>query len=472
MNIQKKLSLVMPVYNTAEYLEKCIRSVLDQTYRNLELICVDDGSTDGSGEIVDRLAAEDNRIVVIHQKNAGESAARNVGLRKASGDYWSFIDCDDWLEPDMYEQLISSLEENSADIACGSWFEEFPEDPIEVKCLDTPKDVFDWQQLMYYIYKRDRYRAFGFLWDKVYRKEMFFDENGEMFLFDERMKLGADITYLAQLGTNAKTVTYVDRAFYHYRQRATSGSFSKNIKDRIGALIAYERTIQLLEEKGAWQETIDYAKRFLGYHCILIGEAAIEVGDYDGLKEVREYMKRYHDDYCRMNAEYPERIAQFERIMGEPQLKKIKIYLDNCCFNRPYDDQTQLTIYLEAMAKLAVQEEIRSGKTDLATSYILLTENAANPFATKRNDIKHFIEKYTHTYVSEACELKVKEKARDIMKKGVKLMDACHVACAIISGADYFLSTDKRLLKYQTNDIRIVNPITYLFETKSDEDQQ
>lgn len=298
-------------------MEQCIRSALDQTWRNIELICVDDGSTDGSGEIVDRLAREDPRIVALHQRNAGESAARNAALEKATGEYWGFLDCDDWLETDMYESLISSLEEHKADIACGSWFEEFPERPVAVMCLDRPKEVFDWQQLMYYIYKRDRYRAFGFLWDKVYRRELFFDENGEMFRFDEDMKLGADILYLAQLGTNAKTVSYVDRPFYHYRQRESSGSFSRNVKDRLGAIEAYERTIALLREKGAWTETIDYAKRFLGYHCILIGRTALEQGDTEGLKIVQGYMQKYHEDYCRMNESYPERVEEFERLMRQ-----------------------------------------------------------------------------------------------------------------------------------------------------------
>lgn len=311
----KKLSIIMPIYNTVDYLEKSIRSVLDQTYGDLELICVDDGSTDGSESIVDKLAQEDERIIVVHQQNAGESAARNVGLRLATGEYWGFIDCDDWLESDMYEVLIDSLESNEADIACGSWYEEFPVNPVEVKCLDKPKEVFDWQQLMYYIYKRDRYRAFGYMWDKVYKKEMFFDERGDMFLFDEDMKLGADILYLAQLCTNARKAVFVDRAFYHYRQRSTSGTFSKNVKNRMGALESYERTIRLLEDKGAWKETIDYAKRFLGYHCILIGNTAILVGDREGLKKIQEYMKKYHGDYCRMNAEYPDRINQFELIM-------------------------------------------------------------------------------------------------------------------------------------------------------------
>ena len=315
VNEMKKISIVMPVYNTADYLEKCIRSVLNQTYTNIELICVDDGSSDGSEKIVDEIAKEDSRIVVVHQENAGESAARNVGLRLSTGEYMGFIDCDDWLEPDMYETLVKAMENNDADIACGSWFEEFPDNPIEVRCLDEPKHVFDWQQLMFYIYKRDRYRAFGYMWDKIYRREMLYDSDGELFLFDEKMILGADILYLAQLCTNANKVVYVDKAFYHYRQRSSSGTFSKNVKNRMGALEAYERTIRLLESKGAWQETIDYAKRFLGYHCILIGETAISVEDADGLQVVQEYMKRYHDDYCRMNAEYPDRIEQFEEIM-------------------------------------------------------------------------------------------------------------------------------------------------------------
>lgn len=316
MNNEKRLSLIIPVYNTVDYLEKCIRSAMDQTYRNMEIICIDDGSSDGSEDIVDRLAVEDSRIVAVHQKNAGESAARNAGLRLATGDYIGFMDCDDWIEPDMYETLISSLEKNQCDIACGGWFEEFPDKTIEVLCIDkVEKEVFDWQQLMLYIYKRDRYRAFGYMWDKVYKKEVVADDSGALILFDESMKLGADIIYLAKLGTNAKAVSYVDRAFYHYRQRKTSGTFSKNVKNRMGAIEAYEQTIDLLMKNRAWQETIDYAKRFLGYHCILIGETAIEIGDKEGLKLVQQYMMKYQDDYCRMNNSYPERIKLFNAIM-------------------------------------------------------------------------------------------------------------------------------------------------------------
>ena len=147
-------------------------------------------------------------------------------------------------------------------------------------------------------------------------------------------------------------------------------------------------------------------------------------------------------------------------------MKKTKIYLDNCCFNRPYDDQSQLTVSMEALAKLSIQQDIRNNNADLVTSYILVAENTANRFEEKRKDIQKFIDKYTNTYVSEKSADMVKNIAIDIMNTGIKLMDACHVACAIIAGCDYFISTDKRLLKYQSDRIKIVNPISYVLETE------
>lgn len=140
------------------------------------------------------------------------------------------------------------------------------------------------------------------------------------------------------------------------------------------------------------------------------------------------------------------------------------IYPDNCCYNRPYDDQSQLRINLEALAKLDIQQQIRRGTLALASSYILVAENAANRFASKRQDIQDFIDRYTHTYVSEESDAKVKELAREIMNTGVKLMDACHVACAILGRCDCFITTDKRLLKYQSERIKMMNPVAFIME--------
>ena len=114
-----KISVVIPIYNVEKYIERCIDSVLNQTYMNLEIILVDDGSPDRCGEICDNYAQIDKRIRVIHKENGGLSSARNAGLRIATGDYISFVDSDDWIEPHMYETLLKNAINYKAQISSG-----------------------------------------------------------------------------------------------------------------------------------------------------------------------------------------------------------------------------------------------------------------------------------------------------------------------------------------------------------------
>lgn len=111
------ISVIVPVYNIKEYLERCVRSIMRQTYSNLEILLVDDGSTDGSGEICEKLAKEDARIRVFHKENGGSSSARNLGIREARGEYLGFIDSDDYIEPDMYELLARGIVEYGLEMA-------------------------------------------------------------------------------------------------------------------------------------------------------------------------------------------------------------------------------------------------------------------------------------------------------------------------------------------------------------------
>ena len=111
-----KLSIIVPVYQAGKYLEKCIKSILDQTFTDFELILVDDGSNDGSEKICDDYAKKDARIKVIHQKNQGVSSARNAGMNCAEGDYIAFVDADDWIETDMFEQCMDAMEQHKVDI--------------------------------------------------------------------------------------------------------------------------------------------------------------------------------------------------------------------------------------------------------------------------------------------------------------------------------------------------------------------
>ena len=112
------ITVIVPVYNVKDYLERCVESICGQTYPNLEILLVDDGSTDGSGKICDELAKKDTRIKVIHKPNGGLSDARNAGLDVATGDYIGYVDSDDYIEPDMFEILLTNIEEHQADISC------------------------------------------------------------------------------------------------------------------------------------------------------------------------------------------------------------------------------------------------------------------------------------------------------------------------------------------------------------------
>lgn len=113
----EKISIVVPVYNVAKYLNNTIKHIVSQTYTNLEILLIDDGSTDESGRICDAFAATDSRIRVIHKENGGSSSARNVGIREATGAYIGFLDADDWADETMYEVLYKAAKENDADIA-------------------------------------------------------------------------------------------------------------------------------------------------------------------------------------------------------------------------------------------------------------------------------------------------------------------------------------------------------------------
>ena len=136
----------------------------------------------------------------------------------------------------------------------------------------------------------------------------------------------------------------------------------------------------------------------------------------------------------------------------------MRIYLDNCSYNRPYDDQTQMRIHLETEAKPHIQDMIKNKEIELVTSYMLDYENAKNRFSHKRRAISEFMNMNESYYVDKDKSGQALEIAEEIQKTGVKNIDALHVACAILAESSYFITTDDRLLKYQSEKIEIVTP--------------
>ena len=140
----------------------------------------------------------------------------------------------------------------------------------------------------------------------------------------------------------------------------------------------------------------------------------------------------------------------------------MKVYLDNCCFNRPYDNQSQMRISLETQAKLYIQDMIKNKELELAASYMLRFENEQNPYEIRRQAINEYIRNHTSVYIDYDKMEEVLKEAKSIMQTGIKKKDAIHVACAIVAGCDYFLTTDIRLLKYKADKIVVENPVDFI----------
>ncbi len=308
--------MIVPVYNNIEYLPKCLDSIKEQTYKNLEIICIDDGSDDGCGQYLDEISKRDDRFVVVHQANAGESHARNVGLDMARGEYIAFVDCDDWLDADMYQLLIEAFIENpDLDVACCSWYKEEKKTTPVKNQLEVTKDIFDRNQFLKYLYMRDSYRGFSYMWDKLYKREMLTDGDGKILEFPEDIRLGGDVIYLANIGLRAKRIVYKDIPKYHYRIKEESGSHTKNLEVLQDWLKAYERVLDAFEKENVEPNVIDYVKRFMAYHASNFTRIAIEQKDDEYKKLYQSYMKRYRDEYVKLNLEYPERIKEFEDLL-------------------------------------------------------------------------------------------------------------------------------------------------------------
>lgn len=316
----KKLSVILPIYNTENELPKCLSSICGQTYRNLEIICIDDGSTDGSSRILDDFAGKDNRIIAIHQQNAGESNARNVGLKNATGEYIAFCDCDDWIDENMYEILVAAMESEHIDMVASSWYKESNVDGIqkteEIKnILPVTPGIISNNELLRYIYMRDSYRGFAYMWNKVYRHELLHDDKGELLLFDENLKLGGDVIYLAEAAMKVQRAKYINKAFYHYNQRSASGCHTKDVNKLRDWLKAYEYVITRFERDKIDKEIIDYVKRFLAYHSSNAAEVAYEQENKDALSLFQQFMKQYQKEYISLNLQYPDRIKRYKKII-------------------------------------------------------------------------------------------------------------------------------------------------------------
>ena len=213
----KKISVIVPIYNVEKYLERCLESIVHQSYKNLEIILVNDGSKDNSLMICEEYKKQDERIIIINKKNGGASSARNEGLKIATGDYISFIDSDDYIEEDMYEILVRNLIENDADISVSG-----VKDIIEnIDGSQTIiKDTFNGERILETVNSIEAMRKY-FLgswapWDKIYKREIHKD------LFFPEGEINEDEAIVLEVLKKAKKIVYDNKSFYNYIKRDSS----------------------------------------------------------------------------------------------------------------------------------------------------------------------------------------------------------------------------------------------------------
>lgn len=270
----KTISVIIPVYNSREYIEQCISSIQNQTYRNLEIIVIDDGSSDGTEKWLEEILKTDDRIQVFHQKNSGVSSARNRGLKLAHGDYISFIDADDYINLSMYEKMVDAIEVTNADMAICTRTRVYPDGMIEdlniEGYIESKSDDFTFT-LMHSEYD----------WcsscNKLYRKEMFAN-----LFFPEDIKYGEDLYLLVDIWRKAEKVIYINEGLYYYRYNPISTSFTlgqEKLEDRIVAM------------EYAFQYAIENSKNNISFvFDLLFG--AYAAAYFEG-KNSRIFLKKY-----------------------------------------------------------------------------------------------------------------------------------------------------------------------------------
>lgn len=243
------ISVIIPIYNVKDYLNECIISVIRQSYKNIEIILVDDGSTDESADICDAYEAEDNRVRVIHKVNEGLSSARNIGIKIARGEYLSFIDSDDYIHADMLNILLQEMIKNQADVACCDYSSE------KISIDDKTVIVLNKENAISRLLDEDGYKCYA--WNKLYKRKLF-----ENISYPEG-KWFEDITTTYNVFKNVKTVVYVKQKLYFYRLRKNSITQSKfSMKDR-DLLIAINYVI----DDSKWLSNSLQNRIMAGYIC-------------------------------------------------------------------------------------------------------------------------------------------------------------------------------------------------------------
>lgn len=307
----EKISIIIPVYNVEAYLERCIYSITRQTYQNLEIICVDDGSTDHSCSLLDKFAAQDDRIKVIHNPNQGVALARNTALNIASGSYIGFVDSDDYVSPDYYAKLIAAFEDPRVDIATCGYFKDIDGTVNAVKNRRTVPDIpLSTKEFFPYMYERDHYLGVAsYLWTRLIRRELIYNPDQSLSLSFQPYTCNEDILFIAEVSIRCNYIQYIDDPLYYYVQRNSSITHNTaSLLRHMDIPVVYEKILKIYKDYGIEEASLDFIRRLYARRCGQLLETAIQLQDSKRAQILQKKIKSVFPAYVKTNMEHLERI--------------------------------------------------------------------------------------------------------------------------------------------------------------------
>lgn len=300
------ISVIVPIYNVQDYLCTCIDSIRNQTYKNIEIILVDDGSSDNCGTICDNYATKDCRIKVFHKTNGGLSDARNYGIDKANGEYIAFVDSDDWISETMYEHMILNALKNNADIVvCGHNIIDHNEKKSIIKV--EKEKTYDRLNAMKLLLCDDI--IFSFAWDKLYKRDLW---NGIKYPVG---RIYEDTATTYKIFNKAKIISQIPEALYNYRRNENSICLNKDINKLLK---------RVHDNFFAFYERYEYVYNSKELNCITSKCASLALKM--GLNALSVSIK-----YSQSNNEYRKMLASIS-LKGIEFSFKLRIFLIKYCF--------------------------------------------------------------------------------------------------------------------------------------------
>ena len=286
MDNLKMISIIVPIYNVEKYLDKCLESIVNQTYKNMEIILVNNGSTDNSLSIAKSWQYQDNRIKVFSIDNKGVSYARNYGIKVSNGNYIAFVDSDDWIDRDMYETLMNGIVEYDADIAQCSYYINSKNKQVLIKkgkenlLLNNTEGVIN-------VLTADIF--FPAIWNKLYKKKIITENFKKLNIAEDRL-------FNIEVFKNAKSSIYIDECKYHYYQRNDSVIHQKFSEKNLDVLKSYQIISSIIKKE--YPLFLDLALKNEIIECFVqLGSICLEKKVNNFINEKNYILDRLNDLY-------------------------------------------------------------------------------------------------------------------------------------------------------------------------------